>query len=75
MSIRNFFRKRKSVSVNDFPARAADSVAVGLYGYAIRPGPHGIDDVGRRFLETHGGDAACFGWILWRLHHLEEREP
>lgn len=56
------------------PVRSHDVVAVGAYQYATRPGPAGVDDLGRRFIETHGGPDASFGWILWRLHRLENVE-
>jgi len=54
------------------PQRAHDCVALGAHRYASRPGPAGIDELGHRFIETHGGNDAAFGWILWRLHRLEK---
>lgn len=55
------------------PPRAADRLTVGAYDHAARPAPHGAEELGRWFVDAHGGVAAAFGWVLWRLRELEER--
>lgn len=52
--------------------RLHDRIALGLVRRALRPIPHGTDELGRTFIDAHGGDVpAAIGDLLARVTQLE----